>query len=144
MSAGLNNWFCCTYWTKKKIAFRHVLRRCASGRTDPCFSKDGSDPCTQQIPIQRLAKVIPNTNLLNSDLSLGWRYPSFVQPAPVLYFYLLLTLSDCLTSLVCSHTPSGHFYCNFFPSNPKLYWKGKKSTIKNVFCCCSLFTKKNK
>ena len=132
MSAGLNNWFCCTYWTKK-IAFTHVLRRCASSRTGPCCSKDGSDPFPRQISIQWIAQLIPNTYLLNSDLSLGWRYPAFVQPAPVLHFYLLLTLSVSLTSVVCSLTPSGHFYSNFFPSNQKLYWKGKKSTNKE-FC----------
>ena len=46
---------------------------------------------TRQISIQWIAQLIPNTYLLNSDLSLGWRYPAFVQPAPVLSFYLLLT-----------------------------------------------------
>ena len=58
---------------------------------------------------------------------------AFVQPAPVLYFYLLLTQSVCLTSLVCSLTPSSHFYYNFFPSNLKLCWKGRKSTNKEFY-----------
>ena len=106
-----------------------------SGWTGPCCSKDGSDPSTWQISIQWIEQLIPNTCLLNSDLSLaiGWRYPAFVQQAPVLYFYLLLTWSVCLTSLVCSLTPSDHFYCNFFPSKQKLYWRCKKSTNKE--CC---------
>ena len=117
----------------KKNRIYAVLRRCASGRTGPCCSKDGSDSFPRQISIHWIARLIPNTHLLNSDLSLGWRYPAFVQPAPVLHFYLLLTLSVCLTSVVCSLTPSGHFYSNFFPSNQKLYWKGKKSTNKE-FC----------
>ena len=58
-----------------------------------------------------------------------------MQPAPVIYFYLLRTKSDCLTSIVCSLTPSGH-YCNFFPCKRKFYWKGKKSTNKE--CCISV------
>ena len=58
-----------------------------------------------------------------------------MQPAPVIYFYILRTKSECLTSLVSSLTPSGH-YCNFFPCKRTFYWKGKKSTNKE--CCIAV------
>ena len=39
MIAGLNNLYCCTYWTKKNIALTHILRLCGFADLGPVVQK---------------------------------------------------------------------------------------------------------
>ena len=92
---------------------------------------------TRQISIQWIGQLIPNTYLLNSDSSVGWRLIQLLYNRRLYFIFIY-----CLRNLSAWHRWSVPllqaviFTIIVFPSYLKLCWKGRKSTNKE--CCIAV------
>ena len=122
--AGLNNLYCCTYWTKKISHLRTSYDFAHLADLAPVVQKMDN-------PIHSIAYLILTywivIYLLDSAIQRLFNRRLYF----IAYIIWLLDIASSVRLL-----QAVIFTVIFFPIQPKLYWKGKKSTNKE--CCIAV------